>query len=190
LWWLGLPELAWLVVAGRLLDDDVHAVEGVDDSDERHQRPELVLVVVLGGIRPGLVADTTGRVGDAGACSASSRAARSASVKTGASRQAATRLRRNADSPAATASLVCMSVQKPQPLIWLARSLTSSCVAAGSVESETTLFAEVAYFMTLAATGLSKTFKRASMEYSLHLLAVTGESETLRATGSAGGVAP
>src|SRR3712207_8376010 len=40
------------------------------------------------------------------------------------------------------ASLVCMSVQKPQPLIWLARILTSSCVAAGSVEPERTLPAE------------------------------------------------
>jgi predicted SnoaL-like aldol condensation-catalyzing enzyme len=59
--------LAGLVVAGGLLGDDVHAVEGVDDGDEAHQGGELVLVVVLGGVRPGLVGDATGRVGDAGA---------------------------------------------------------------------------------------------------------------------------
>jgi hypothetical protein len=82
-----------------------------------HQRSELLLVVVLGGIRPGLVRDPSGRIRHARACSVSSSAARSASVKTVASRYAATRLRRTDDSPAATASLVCMSVQKPQPLI-------------------------------------------------------------------------
>src|SRR6266511_2269520 len=43
---LWLSELAGLVVAGGLLDDDVEAV---------------------GGVRPGLVGGTTGRVGDAGA---------------------------------------------------------------------------------------------------------------------------
>ena len=56
-----------------------------------------------------------------------------------------------------------MSVQKPQPLIWLARIFTSSCVATGSVESETALPAEMTCFRSLAATGLSKRFKRASM---------------------------
>ena len=62
-----LSELAGLVVAGGLPDDDVHAVVGVDEGDEGHQGGELVLVVVLGGVRPGLVGDTTGGVGDAGA---------------------------------------------------------------------------------------------------------------------------
>ena len=66
-----------------------------------------------------------------------------------------------------------MSVQKPQPLIWLARSFTSSCVAAGSVDSATTLPAETMCFRDLAATGLSKRFKRASMVHSLPLLADT-----------------
>jgi DNA-binding CsgD family transcriptional regulator len=37
------------------------------EGDEAHQGGELVLVLVLGGIRPGLVRDPTGRVGDAGA---------------------------------------------------------------------------------------------------------------------------
>src|SRR6266540_3236850 len=37
------------------------------EGDEGHQGGELVLVVVLGGVRPGLVGGTTGRVGDAGA---------------------------------------------------------------------------------------------------------------------------
>jgi hypothetical protein len=62
-----LSELAGLVVAGRLRDDDVDAVKGIDEGDSGHQGGELVLVVVLGGIRPSLVGDTTGRVGDAGA---------------------------------------------------------------------------------------------------------------------------
>ena len=49
------------------MDDDVHAVVGVDEGDERHQRRELVVVVVLGRIRPGLVGDATGGIGDASA---------------------------------------------------------------------------------------------------------------------------
>src|SRR5712691_1778557 len=48
-------------------------------------------------------------------CSVSSRAARSAPVKTLDSRQAATRLMRTEVSPACAASLAWMSVQKPQP---------------------------------------------------------------------------
>src|SRR4051794_14689688 len=96
-------------------------------------------------------------------CSASSRAARSASVKAVASRQAATRLRRTEVSPACAASLVCMSTQTAQPLIWLARISTRWRVAAGSVESDTTLAAETRYFTTLAPTGLPWWAKRASM---------------------------
>ena len=96
-------------------------------------------------------------------CSASSRAARSASVKTVASRQAATRLRRTEVSPACAASLVCMSVQKPQPLIWLARIFTSSCVAAGRVESAATFPAAARCPRALATVVLVKRFKRASM---------------------------
>ncbi len=84
-------------------------------------------------------------------CSASSRAARSAPVNTLASRHAAIRFRRTEDSWAA--SLVCMSV-RPQPLIWLARIFTRSCVAAGRVESVTILAAELMYFANLVATAL------------------------------------
>jgi hypothetical protein len=62
-----LSELAGLVVAGGLPDDDVHAVPGVDESDDRHQRDELVIVVVLGRVRPGIIGHTAGGVGDAGA---------------------------------------------------------------------------------------------------------------------------
>lgn len=112
-----LPELAGLVVAGRLLDDDVHAVVGVDEGDEGHKGGQLVLVVVLGGIGPGLVGDTTGCVGDAGALLGQLQGSALASVKTLASRQAATKFRRVEVSPACAASLLCMSVQKPQPLI-------------------------------------------------------------------------
>src|SRR6266540_3227443 len=62
----GVEDL-WLSELAGLLDDDVEAVGGVDEGDEGHQGGELVLVVVLGGVRPGLVGGTTGRVGDAGA---------------------------------------------------------------------------------------------------------------------------
>jgi hypothetical protein len=70
-------------------------------------------------------------------CSASSKGARSASVNTVSS--AALRLRRTEVSPPCVASLVCTSVQKPQPLIWPARIFISSCVAADRVDSVMTL---------------------------------------------------
>jgi hypothetical protein len=47
------------------------------------------------------------------------------------------------------------SVQKLHPLIWLARIFTNSSVVAGSVESETTLPAELMYFENLAPTAFS-----------------------------------
>ena len=47
-----LSEHAGLVVPGGLLDDDVHPVVRVDQGDQRHQRGELVIVVVLDGVRP------------------------------------------------------------------------------------------------------------------------------------------
>jgi hypothetical protein len=46
--------------------------------------------------------------------------------------------------------LVCISVQKPQP------SFISSCVAAGTVDSETTLPAETTCFPNLAATQVAE----------------------------------
>ena len=58
-----LSPLAGLVVTGGLLGDDVHAVVGVDEGDKRHQRGELVIVVLLGRIRPGIVSDTAGGIG-------------------------------------------------------------------------------------------------------------------------------
>jgi hypothetical protein len=94
-----LSPLAGLVVPGGLAGDDVQPVPGVDAGDERHQGGKLLIVVVLGGVLPGLVGYP------------SSRAARSASVKTVASRQVATRLMRTDVSPPSAASLVCMSVQ-------------------------------------------------------------------------------
>src|SRR5258708_39139891 len=60
-------ELPGLVIAGGLPDDDVHAVIGVDEGDDRHQRDELVIVVVLDRVRPGLIADASPPIGDAGA---------------------------------------------------------------------------------------------------------------------------
>jgi len=46
-----LAEHAGLVVPGGLPDDDVHPVPGVDEGDLGHQGRELLLVVVLGGVR-------------------------------------------------------------------------------------------------------------------------------------------
>lgn len=89
-------------------------------------------------------------------CSAGSSAARSGPVKTVASRHAATRCRRTALSPAAAASLLCMSMQTAQPLIRLTRSATSSCVAAGSGESLRILPAAMKCLRTLPAVGSAK----------------------------------
>jgi len=62
-----LSPLPRLVVTGGLPGNHVQAVVGVDEGDERDQRRELVIVVLLGRICPGLVGDTTGGIGDAGA---------------------------------------------------------------------------------------------------------------------------
>src|SRR5258708_37237975 len=62
-----LSPLAGLVDAARLPRDDVHPVVGVDERDERHERGKLVIVIVLGGIRPGLVGDAARGIGDASA---------------------------------------------------------------------------------------------------------------------------
>ena len=47
-----------------------------------------------------------------------------------------------------------MSVHTAQPLIWLARILTSSWVVAGSAELVTTMPAELMYFPNFAASSL------------------------------------
>jgi hypothetical protein len=59
--------LSGLVVTALVLGDDVEPVVGVDERDQAHQRGELVGVVVFGRVRPGLVGDAAGGVGDAGA---------------------------------------------------------------------------------------------------------------------------
>jgi hypothetical protein len=48
-----------------------------------------------------------------------------------------------------------MSVQAAQPLIWLARIFTSSCVAAGRAEPDTTAPAELMYFANFAPIVLA-----------------------------------
>ena len=111
-----LSELAGLVVAGWLPGDDVDPVPGVNPGDERYQRAELLVVVVLGRIRPGLAGDTPAASASRVPCSVSSSAARSASVNTFASRHAATRFSRCWLSLVCAASLVCMSMQTAQPL--------------------------------------------------------------------------
>jgi hypothetical protein len=49
--------LARLVVTCGLAGDHVHTVVGVDEVDEAHQRAELLIVVVLGRVRPDFVGD-------------------------------------------------------------------------------------------------------------------------------------
>ncbi len=105
-------------------------------------------------------------------CSVSSSAARSASVKTLASRHAATRLSRTDVSPAAAASLVCMSRQNPQPLIWLARIFTSSWVVSGRGPAEA-LPAATRCLTAFIAGPLSKMSSRASMMFSFVVWALT-----------------
>ncbi len=49
-----------------------------------------------------------------------------------------------------------MSMQAAQPLIWLTRSATSSCVAAGSGDSLSALPADMKCLRALPAFGLVK----------------------------------
>src|SRR5262249_12633063 len=64
--------------------------------------------------------------------SVSANAARSASVKYGVSRHAATAKMRLSLSPASFSSRECMSTHTLQPLIWLARRWTSLCGTSGT----------------------------------------------------------
>ena len=95
--------------------------------------------------------------------SAIASAARSASLNTVDSRQVATRLSLTGVSPAAAASLVCMSAHHPQPLIWLARSDTSSRVDLGSGDCSMTRAALANRLLNLTAISLSNRLNRASM---------------------------
>lgn len=56
--------LAGPVVPGGPLDDDAEPVERIDEGDERDEGGELIVVEVLAGVAPRLVADPTRRVGD------------------------------------------------------------------------------------------------------------------------------
>src|SRR5918999_4939771 len=69
-------------------------------------------------------------------------------------------------SPAAAASLVCMSRQPPQPLIWLARIFTSSCTAFGNAESVMTLFDEMMCLAHFDPTSLRMGLIRVSISIS------------------------
>jgi len=68
---------------------------------------------------------------------------------------------------------MCMSVQKPQPLIWLALSFTSSCVAAGRVELWSTAAAELMCLTRFMAIGLPRKSIRAFIVSSLRFGRVT-----------------
>jgi hypothetical protein len=146
--------LAGLVVPSGPPKDDVEAVVGVDDGDERHQRGELVVVVVLGGVRPGLVGDAAGGVGDAGALLGEFQGRPLGIGEDCRLLPYRDQLESRRASPACSASLVCMSVQAAQPLIWLARIFTSACVAVGRLESVTALPAEFRCFPKFAAMAV------------------------------------
>lgn len=109
--------------------------------------------------------------------SASASAACSASVNTVDSRQAATRWSRTAVSPAAAASLTCMSMQCPQPLIWLTRSDTSSCVAFGSADCWTTRPVPANRLANFIPISFSKRLNRASMTSSSLVVVHSDEHE-------------
>ena len=49
---------------------------------------------------------------------------------------------------------MCISVQKPQPLIWLARSFTSPWMAIGRAESRSTASAALMCLTTFIVRGL------------------------------------
>jgi hypothetical protein len=139
--WLHLSELAGLVVARRPPQDDG------DLGDDRR------FVVVPGSVRPGIIRDTAA-VSDAGSLLGE---LERGALRLGENRRFPSpgdKVSRTGVSAAFAASFVCMSRQKPQPLIWLARIFISSWVAAGRAESTAALFAETRYFTTFAATSL------------------------------------
>jgi hypothetical protein len=146
-----LSPLAGLVVSSGPLKDDVEAVVGAGDGDERRQRGELVVVVVLGGVRPGLVGDAAGGVGDAGALLGELQGGLLGVGEDGRLPPYRDQVEPDRGFPACAASLVCASVQGAQPLIWLARIFTSAWVAAGRLDSVTALPAELRYFPKFAA---------------------------------------
>ena len=103
-------------------------------GDERHQRRELVLVVVLGRIGPRFVGDPAGGVGDPGALLGELQRGPLGLGEDGRLPPRRHQVEPHRVSPACAASLECMSVQTAQPLIWLARTLTSSWVVAGRLD--------------------------------------------------------
>jgi hypothetical protein len=103
--------------AGHLLDGDVEAVERVDERDLDDQDRQRGLVAVPAGFVPDGVRDRVGSVAEPVTVSVSDSAERSASLKCGVSRQAATVKMRSSGSPACFSARACMSTQTPQPLI-------------------------------------------------------------------------
>ena len=114
-----------------LLGGDVEAVPYVDQPDLDDQGRQRGLVVVPAGLVPDSSGTGSGRSLSRVTASVSASAARSASLKYGVSRQAATAKSRSSGSPACLSSRACMSTQTPQPLIWLARRWTSLRVTSG-----------------------------------------------------------
>ena len=70
---------------------------------------------------------------------------------------------RTAVSPAAAASLVCMSTHQPQPLIWLARNAASCWTDFGSGDCAMTRLALANRLANLAPISLSNMLNLGSM---------------------------
>ena len=104
-------------LTGNLPRGDVEPVPDVDAGDGQNQRAQLLLVEVVGRYIPDLVRHRIRTVGDAGRRLGQSQRGRFASLKKGASRQAATAKMRSSVSPSLRAICGCCTAQTPQPLI-------------------------------------------------------------------------
>ena len=108
----------------RCLERDRQAVPHVDHRDRTDEVREFALVEVGTGLGVDLVGHTV--ITEAGGRVGERERARSRSVYSGVSCHAPSPNRRAADSPAASASALCMSMQNAHWLMSEARSFTSS----------------------------------------------------------------
>jgi hypothetical protein len=120
------------VLAGDLPGGDGEVVRRVGRGDRDHQRGELRFGVAAGGLVPDRVGDRVGASASRVAASLSARAARSASLKYGVSRQVATVRMRSLRSPACASLRVWRSTHTLRPLSWLARSCPDRAWSRGS----------------------------------------------------------
>ena len=108
------------------------AIPGVDDSDGDDQRRHGFFVVMPGSFIPEIIRHRIRAVAEAGGGFGEGEGAALGSAKNGDSRHAAPPKIRSSVSPIFLRSRACMSTQKLQPLIWLARSSRRWNVASGT----------------------------------------------------------